>query len=359
MRSSAAIRHSSVFSKWRDFTLFETSAAAKAQATAHDDGGVLVVRPSSLGDIVYALAVASDIRRARPNLAIDWVSEPGFAPLVELCPDVRRVIAFGLRGWRRAPLRRATWRDARAFAASLRRTHYTAVLDLQEQMKGALIARLARGPSHGFDRTSIREPIAMLGDDVHHRVPRNLHFLARCRRLAAAALGYDIDAPARWNIRPPAATAAMPGRPYAVLLHGTSRDDKLWPETHWRSVLEMIDHAGVAAVLPWGSEEERARSVRLASGFADAIVPPWLSLPDAAALLASADLAIGVDTGFTHLAAALGTPTVAIFAATERARHGVECAGPHARDVGDAGSPPTSDEVIAAAGAQLRAAPRC
>src|SRR6476659_11485543 len=111
-----------------------------AAASASD---VLVVRPSSLGDIVYALAIVSDIRRAHPALAVDWVSEPGFAPLIALCPDVRRVVPFGLRRWRRAPLAAATWRDIAEFCASLRRSRYTAILDLQEQVKGALIAKVA------------------------------------------------------------------------------------------------------------------------------------------------------------------------------------------------------------------------
>ena len=316
------------------------------------------MRPSSLGDVVYALAVAADIRRARPEFAIDWVSEPGFAPLVALCPDVRNVIAFGLRRWRRAPFAAATWRDMDAFRRDLRREHYAAILDLQEQLKGALIARLARGRRHGFDRTSIREPLATLGDDVHHRVPRDLHFLARCRRLAGAALGYPVDDPPRWNLRPPASGAAMPDRAYVVALHATSRNDKLWPEAQWRMVLAACERAGFAIVLPWGSAKEEARSRHLAEGFPSAIVPPWLALPDVAALLARASLAIGVDTGFTHLAAALGTPSVAIFTATDRARHGVACAGPHARDVGDTGAPPSAEAVLAAAGAHLRAGPR-
>jgi len=324
-----------------------------------EGSSVLVVRPSSLGDIVYALAVAADIRRARPALAVDWVSEPGFAPLVALCADVRRVIPFGLRRWRRAPLASGTWRDIAAFRADLRRTRYVAILDLQEQLKGALIARAARGVRHGFDRASIREPLATLGDDIHHRVPRDLHFLARCRRLAAAALGYAAPEAPRWNLRVPARAPAMPDRAYAVVLHGTSRDDKLWPEAHWRSVLDMLERAGLATVLPWGSDAEEARSRRLANGFAHAVVPPWLSVPEAAAMLANATLAIGVDTGFTHLAAALGTPCVAIFVATDRARHGVACAGPHAQDLGDAGAPPAPDAVLAAAGELLRRAPRC
>jgi heptosyltransferase-1 len=336
----------SVSSQWPDSTLSDPAA-------------VLVVRPSSLGDIVYALAVATDIRRARPASPIDWVSEPGFAPIIALCADVRRVIPFGLRAWRNAPLAASTWRDVRAFAAALRSTRYEIILDLQEQVKGALIARAARGERHGFDRTSIREPLATLGDDVHHRVPRDLHFLARCRRLAAAALGYAIDPQPRWNLRPPACAVALPQGPYAMILHATSRDDKRWPEASWRALLDAIGRAGLACVLPWGSDTERARSERLASGFAHAVVPPWLSLPDAASLLARATLAVGVDTGFTHLAAALGTPTVAIFTVTDRARHGVAIAGDHAHDVGDAGSPPTPDTVIGAAGISLRASPRC
>ena len=320
---------------------------------------VLVVRPSSLGDIVYALAVATDIRRARPELAIDWVSEPGFAPLVAMCADVRNAIPFGLRRWRRAPLSIVTWREASAFRRELRSTRYAAILDLQEQVKGALIARLARGRRHGFDRASIREPLATLGDDVHHRVPRNLHFLARCRRLAGAALGYAIDDAPRWNLRPPPSAPAMPDRPYVVVLHATSRDDKSWPEAHWRTVIGASERAGFATVLPWGSAAEEARSRRLAAGFGNTVVPPWLSLPDAAALLAKAGLAIGVDTGFTHLAAALGTPTIAIFRATDPARHGVACAGSHARDVGDAGSSPMPEAVLAAVGERFHRGPSC
>lgn len=322
----------------------------------HSSADVLVVRPSSLGDIVYALAITSDIRRERPELAIDWVVDPGFAPVLALCPDVRRVIPFGMRQWRRTPFRGSTWRNVRVFATTLREHRYAAILDLQEQVKGALIARLARGVRHGFDRASIREPLATLGDDVHHRVPRDLHFVTRCRRLAAAALGYPADTAPRWNLQPPSAAPVALERPYVVLLHATSRDDKLWPEAHWRALLQACERAGIASVLPWGSAAEEARSRRLADGYSRATVPPWLALADVAALLAQAAGAIGVDTGFTHLAAALGTRTVAIFRATDRGRHGVACAGAHARDVGDDGASPTPDQVLDAASDFLRRA---
>ncbi len=194
---------------------------------------------------------------------------------------------------------------------------------------------------------------------MHHRVPRHLHFVERCRRLAAAALGYAVEGPPRWHLVPPAAPAALPPRPYVALLPATSRADKLWPEASWRAVIEAFERAGLATLLFWGSPQEALRSHRLAEGMANTIVPPWLSLPDAAALLARAELAIGIDTGFTHLAAALGTPTLGLFFATDPLVHGVACAGPHARDLGRARRMPQPDEVVTAAGELMRAVPRC
>ena len=322
---------------------------------------VLVVRPSSLGDIVHAMPVVADIHAHRPELAVDWVAEEAFAPLAALNPDVRRVIPVALRRWRHHLLAGDTWREFAAFRRELRRERYVAVLDLQEQIKGAVIARLAYGPRHGPDRANIREPAATLLHDVHHPVPRDQHFQDRCRQLAAAALGYRVDGPPRFGLvpPPPAADGTMPDGPFVVAFHGTSRDDKLWPEAHWRTLIAALARAGFAVLLPWGSDAERTRSERLAAGRAAAAVPPRLSLPALAGLLARAELVVGVDTGLVHLAAALGTPTVALFVATDAAQAGVERAGGRARDLGGVGRVPNPDDVLDAAGAMMRAAPRC
>ncbi len=312
---------------------------------------VLVVRPSSMGDVVYALALVPDLARHRPELAIDWVAERAFVPLVELDARIRHVVPVALRRWRRAPWSAMHDGEARAFVRALRAERYTAVLDLQEQLKGALIARLARGVRHGFDRRSAREPLATLLDDVHHQVPRELHFVHRVRALAAAALGYEVDTPPRWSLARPDEPAAIPSQRYAVALTATSRADKRWPDADWRALIARLGQSGLAVVLPWGSPAEDTACRRLAEGLDHAIVPAWLSLRQAAALVARADLAVGVDTGFTHLAAAFGTPTVAVFTASDAARHGIECTGPHARDTGDAGAAPDVATVLAACAA--------
>jgi heptosyltransferase-1 len=321
------------------------------------EGSVLVVRPSSLGDVVHALALVTDVVRARPGLAIDWVAEPAFAELPAMSPHVRSVIPFALRSWRRAPFARTTLEEMGAFRRELRARRYDAILDLQEQVKGGVVARIARGVRHGFDRASIREPVATWLHDVSHRVPRALHFATRCRMLAAAALGYTLDGPPRWTIVPPKQGAQAPQGDYVVALHATSRTDKLWPEDRWRALIEGFARAGLATLLPWGNEEERMRSGRLAKDIEDTVIPPRQSLRNLSALLAGAKLAVGVDTGLTHLAAVLRTPTIALFTETDPAGAGVAIAGEHARDLGGRGKIPTLEETRAAAHVLLSTVP--
>jgi len=321
--------------------------------------GLLVVRPSSLGDIVHALALVGDVIAHDPAMPVDWVAEEAFVPLVRLDTRIRTVVPMAFRRWRDAPVAAQTWREFRGFRHALRREGYTVVLDLQEQVKGAVVARMARGVRHGFDRHSIREPLATWLDDVHHAIPRDQHFIDKSRALAAAAFGYQVEGPPRWQFAPPAATVSLPSLPYAVVFHATSRTDKLWPEDRWRALLAHFGQAGLATLLPWGNVAEEERSRRLASGMPDTIVPPRQTLPELASLVHRAEVVVGVDTGLTHLAAAMGTPTVAVFTATDATLAGVARAGAHALDVGGNGRVPPFDEVVAATGQVSRTGPRC
>jgi heptosyltransferase-1 len=321
--------------------------------------GVLVVRPSSLGDVVYAMALIDDVATHRPGLSVDWVAEDAFVDLVRLDPRVRRVVPLALRRWRHAPLRRATWRDMAALRRALRTERYDAILNLQEQVKGAVVSWFAKGTRHGLDRANIREPIATLVDHVHHPVSRDLHIVDRCRGVAAAALGYAAGGAPRWNFALPPTTPEMPAGPYALAFHATSRADKQWPEERWRALVTHFSRAGFVTLLPWGNAEEEARSRRIADGSEGAVVPPRQSLPELATLARHAEIVVGVDTGLTHLAAALGTPTVAIFTATDPTLAGVACAGAHARDAGGNGAVPAQADIVGICAQLLRQAPRC
>jgi heptosyltransferase-1 len=226
-------------------------------------------------------------------------------------------------------------------------------------MKGAVLARFARGPRHGLHRASIREPVATLLHDVHHRVPRDIHFIAKSRALAAETLDYEVEGPPRWKWRVPPSAAALPAHRYAVALTATSRAAKLWPEASWRALVAQFGRAGLTTLLPWGSADEQARARRIAQDQDGAVVPPRQTLAELATLLQRADLVAGVDTGLTHFAAALGTPTVALFTDTDPALAGVAICGAHARDLGGSGRTPSTEEALAAVGALLQAAPRC
>jgi heptosyltransferase-1 len=308
---------------------------------------ILLVKTSSLGDVVHNLPVASDIRRHVPDAAIDWVVEEAYAPLVRLHPAVRNAIPVAMRRWRRNLGSVATWQEMRALRATLAANAYDAVIDTQGLVKSALIVRRARGPKHGFSRATVREPLTALAYDVTHDVPRVQHAVERNRQLAAAALGYAIDAPPDYGLRvPDAAPFSLPAH-YAVLLHSTSRADKLWPESDWAALGTLLAAKGLACVLPWGSADEEARSRRLAGAIPGALVPGAMALDSLAALLGRAALVVGVDTGLAHLAVAAGAPTVAIFLGSDPALTGVYGSS-RARNVGAIGAKPSVDEVIAA-----------
>jgi heptosyltransferase-1 len=313
---------------------------------------ILIIRPSSLGDIVHAMPIVHDLHRHRSGVEIDWVVEEPFTELVAMHRGVRRVIPVALRRWRGGVLARSTWLELRRFRRELAHERYDAVIDLQEQVKGALIAWFARGPVHGPDRVSVREGAAALFYRHRYRINPQQHLIDRCRQLAGKALGYAPVGPPRFELHLPA-LADAPKRPYAVFVHATSRPGKLWPEKHWRALIEHFARDGMSIVLPWGNAEEAARSEHLARDVREAIVPIRHRLPQVAALLAGAALVVGVDTGLTHLAAALGAPTVALFMATDPKLAGVAIDGAHACDLGGIRASIEPSEVIAASNAVL------
>ena len=300
----------------------------------------LFVKTSSLGDVVHNCPAVSDVARRVPGAEIDWVVEEGFAGVAALHGAVRHVIPVAIRRWRAAAWRPSVWSEIGEFRRRLGAQRYDAVIDTQSLLKSALVARFAAGTRHGLDRASAREPLAALFYDTTHAVPRELHAVERNRRLAAAALGFALDAPPAYGLRAPRETARTAR---VVLLTMSSRADKLWDEARW---IELARSLGAPLVLPWGSEAERARAGRIAAGLPRAEVPPRMALDELAVLFAGARAVIGVDTGLTHLAAALGTPTRGLYCGSDPALTGLYGA-PAARNLGAPGRPPSVAEVLA------------
>lgn len=315
---------------------------------------ILLVKTSSLGDVIHNLPVVSDLRYVFPDASIDWCVEEAFADIPTLHPAIDRVLPTAIRRWRKSFGRWATWREIRDFRRRIRERDYDAVLDTQGLLKSAVIASQARGKRCGYDAQAARESLAARFYDAKFLIPRNAHAVQRNRWLAAAALDYPVGLPLDYGIAaPPFDDAWFVDKRLAVLLTATSRHDKLWDEPHWKDLGKALVERGLTPVLPAGNPMERQRAERIAATLTTAIVPPPLSLAQLSAVIARSELVIGVDTGLAHLAAALSVPVIALYVASDPSLTGVYGNG-FARNLGQSGAPPSVAEVLAVADHALR-----
>ncbi|MDP2804868.1 MAG: lipopolysaccharide heptosyltransferase I [Gallionellaceae bacterium] len=305
---------------------------------------ILLIKTSSLGDVLHNLPAVTDICQHFPDAKIDWVVEESFAALPALHPKVRNIIPVAIRRWRKS-----WWTSRAEMKATCQQLHqqpYDVTLDTQGLFKSALITRCVQSPRYGYDWQSAREPISSLFYDRKFTVSKALHAVERNRQLAGLALGYVPQGAPSYGICAPNLNLPWlnPARPYIALLHATSRDDKLWDEANWITLGTQLANDGYQLVLPWGSAKEQVRSERLAASIPSAISPPRLALTEAAALLGHARAVIGVDTGLSHLAAALNVPTVGIYTATDPGLTGL-FAGSNAVNLGGKKISPSVTEV--------------
>ena len=285
---------------------------------------VLLVKLSSLGDVVHALPAVEDA--VRRGVTFDWAVEEDFAALPAMHRGVRRVIPAGLRRWRQSPA--GSVGEVVAFGRALRQQRYDVAIDAQGLLKSAVVARAAPADERaGFNSASARESAAALLYSKRVKAPPQDHAVQRIRSLFAVALGYDVprEAPA-FGLRPQ-------GEPngYCVLTHGTTWRTKHWPESFWTRIAHRAARAGLTPVLPWGSDAERSRAQRIAGQVDGSKVAPRLRLDEAIGLLSGARAVVGVDSGLSHLAAALGRPTVVVYGPTDQRRTG--CIGVRARSL--------------------------
>jgi heptosyltransferase-1 len=278
---------------------------------------VLVVKLSSLGDVVHAMPAVQDVLARVPHAQVDWVVEKGFAALVGRCHGVGRVIPCEIRRWRKSLLAAQTRAEWAAFREQLQAEAYDAIVDLQGLTKSALVARVARLAPGGrrialgnrTDGSSYERPTRWVAN-LAVELPPHIHAVTRSRELCARALGYLLPPEVRYGLH-----VAGTGRTRDVaFIHGTSRADKCWPEAHWIDLGRRLVAQGHTIALPHGSDDERARSERIARAIGpQAEVWPRLALDALTDKLAACAGAIGVDSGLSHIAVALDLPHVQVY----------------------------------------------
>ena len=250
---------------------------------------VLIVKTTSMGDVVHALPAIADLARVKPDTQIDWVVERSFADIPRLSEHVRFVHEVAVRDWRRRLLTRSTWDEINRVRHAFRIEQYDAVVDLQGLVKSAVIGKLAGAPLYGYDKDSIRESVAS--------------------RFYSQTFSVSLD----FGLRA-ISTKNQDEKPYVVFLVNTSRQTKLWSEERWVQLARYCAKQGYEVRFFWASPEEEKRVKRIAKTAGDFCrVCPRLSIGACAQMMQGAAFVVGVDTGLTHLAAATARPTVGLF----------------------------------------------
>jgi lipopolysaccharide heptosyltransferase I len=276
---------------------------------------VLVVRLSSMGDQVHTLPAITDAANAMPGIQIDWAADRAFAEIPAWHSAVRNVLVSPPRR-----LANLTSPEFKKFFARLRSTEYDLIIDLQGQWKSALVARLAKGFHSGYNKKSVNEWGAHLLYNKKYFVSKQQHSIQRMRELMSRVLSYKFD---EKNVDYGIDRSRLPvnplevKHPYLVFIHSTSWESKCWPENYWQELTGKAIDAGFHVVLSWGNRAERERAKRIAAGRKDAIILADLSISEKASVLAEAQATVGLDTGLSHIAAALDVPSVTLYGATD------------------------------------------
>lgn len=290
---------------------------------------ILIVKTSSMGDILHTLPALTDAMHVLRNIQFDWVVEENFTQIPTWHPVVRRVIPVAIRRWRNNWFGIASRQERDVFKRLVQVQNYDAVIDAQGLIKSAaLVTRLAYGEKHGMNYKSAREPYASWFYNYRHEVDNEQHAIERIRQLFAASLGYVIPSQTGdYAITSHFSTKQDNMMPYLIFLHATTHPKKHWLESHWRTMIDLAGNAGYQIKLPWWTERERQSAERMAKGFNHAVILPRLLLADVAKQLLGALAVVSVDTGLSHLAAALNCRNLTLYGPTNKKLIG--CYGRH------------------------------
>jgi len=292
---------------------------------------VLIIKTSSLGDIIHTYPALTDAVRIYPDIRFDWLVEESFVDLPLLHPAVDEVIPLPWRRLRKSLWSVGAWRELTELRRRLKAKPYDLVIDAQGLLKSAIWSWFVDAPVHGLSSDSAREPLASHFYQVQHSVAWGQHAISRLRELFAKALNYNLPnlQETDFHIAPKLRVIASEQPTYWVFVHATTWESKHWPEAYWQELILLARQYQRQVLLPWGNDEERERAERLARLTQHVELLPKLDLAGMTRVLAGAELVVGVDTGLTHLAAALHRPVVAIYGATAQGLTGV--IGPKAR----------------------------
>lgn len=284
----------------------------------------LLVKMSSMGDIIQTLPALTDALAAIPDLKVDWVAEQAFAEIPTWHAAVGNVLPIRLRAWRKHLRQSLKSGEPQAFWRQLRQVQYDAIVDAQGSLKSAVMSRIAKGARHGYTKADVREWGAHFCYQHHYAIPRATHALVRTRELMAQSLGYALpDTAPDYGIHTeqfPMPSLALPEK-YVIAVTNASWESKIWPAAYWQQVINDIYATYQLPILiPCGNAQEQAFAEQVAGAHGQVL--PRLRLGELAAIIGRAQAMISSDTGLAHLAAALQVKSIVLYGSTNAARIG-------------------------------------
>lgn len=288
---------------------------------------VLLIKTSSLGDLIHTMPALTDLRRSGLDIELHWLVEEGFVNVPAWHPMVSKVHCCAIRRWRKSLFKRTTRQEIAVLKGSLQQENFDIVIDAQGLLKTAWMVRWFNRfetKTIGYDKHSIKEPLASRSYKQTFSIAKDQTAIERVRQLLAAAFDYSFEPNVDFGlqVQRPEDLPIKANKPYAVFLHGTNWVSKIWPVEYWQALASQLINQGFSVLIPWGDEQEQQRAQQIAES-SNAIVLPRCSLNDLAYLLQQADVVVGSDTGLSHIAAALAVPTIGIYGSTNSALTGL------------------------------------
>ncbi len=281
---------------------------------------VLIIKLTSMGDLMHALPALTDAAKKIPNIEFDWVVDENFSEVPLWHPKVKSIITTNHRSWKKNIFSTSLIRELRTIKYTLNNINYNAVIDMQNNLKSAAISFFVNDFVHGLDKASAREYPSHLAYKFTYGISKKNHAISRQRELLALSLNYEFlnqnidygiqkDKFERPNFK-------LPNK-FIFLVHNASWPTKMWSISRWQALIKLINKEGYMAILPSGSTEEFERAKEIASISNEALAIPAQSLNKTAFIIENATGCICSDTGLAHLSAMLGKPSVTLYSVTD------------------------------------------
>lgn len=279
-----------------------------------------------MGDLMHALPALTEAKEHFKEIEFDWVVDKSFSEVPKWHPAVNKIITTDHRNWKKQLLSPNSRKAFRSVIHEINSTNYDLVIDMQNNLKSALVSFMCKHQVIGMDSKSVREYPAHLSYNKKISISKELHAITRQKILLSNALGYSTSSSNDYGISDMEFKEPSFNLPneYVTLVQNASWKTKQWSIPNWQLLVKHLDNSGIEMILPSGNEEEYQRALKISSFSEKAHVLRPLPLNQIAYIMKKAKFSVCSDTGLAHLSALVNTPSITLYGPTDTKLIGTE-----------------------------------